>query len=110
MAIGGQERLNMQKVLPADVSWVIVEQQNTPLRQRLFLAMALMRPSVNEHQLGFCAPIDERPSIVRIVQYLMDAMPTRQAPADVPPQGHRSNIRQRQLGITIPEHGLPGTP
>jgi hypothetical protein len=99
----------MQKVLPADVSGVIVEPQNTPRRPRLFLAMALMRPSVDEPQLGFRAPIDERPSLVRIAQQRMDAMPARQAPEDVPPQGLRADLRQRQLCRTIPEHGLTST-
>jgi hypothetical protein len=88
---------------------VIVEQQNTPLRQRLFLAMALPRPPVDNDGLGCRAPIDECPSIVRIAQHLMDAMPTRQAPADVPAQRPRADLRQWHLRITIPEPGLPGT-
>jgi hypothetical protein len=71
--------------------------------------MALRRPAVDEHPLGCRAPLDERPSIVRLAQPLREAMPTRQAPADVPPPGPRADRRPRQRGITRPEPGLTGT-
>jgi hypothetical protein len=79
----------------------MVSQPKTPLRPRLLLAMALLRPAVAEHPLGCRAPIDERPGLVRIAQHLMEAMPARQAPADVPPQGPRAPLRPRPLRITM---------
>jgi hypothetical protein len=109
-ALGCQELVRLPQVLPAEGPWVIVQPPHTPLRQGLLLALALRRPSVHEPQLGFGAPLDERPSLVRIAQPLMAAMPTGQAPAEGPSQRPRADLRQRQLGITLPAHRLPGTP
>jgi hypothetical protein len=71
--------------------------------------MALPCPPVDDHGLGGRAAIDQRPGIARIAQHLMDAMLAGQAPADVLAHGPRAHLRQRQLRLTIPEHGLPGT-
>src|SRR5262249_43066520 len=108
VALGGQERVNRQKRLPAAVPWVLVAQQHTPLRQWLLLALALLRPSVNAPPLGCWVPIDERPSIIRIAPQLVAAMPTRQAPEASPPAGPRADLRPRQRCLTIPAHGLTG--
>src|SRR5262249_55467032 len=61
------------------------------------------------HGLSGRAAIDQRSGITRIAEHLMDAMLAGQAPADVPTQGPRAHLRQRQLRLTIPEHGLAGT-
>jgi len=102
VAIGLQELLGMQKLLPADVPCVIVQPQNPPLRDRLLLAMALPRPPINDDGLGGRTAIYQRPGIARIAQHLMDAMLTGQAPQDVLAQGPRAHLRQRQLRLTIP--------
>src|SRR5262249_47820445 len=107
--MGLQELLGLQEVLPADVPRMIVQQQNTPLRHRLFLTVTLPGPPVNNHGLSARAAIDQRSGITRIAEHLMDAMLAGQAPADVPTQGPRAHLRQRQLRLTIPEHGLAGT-
>ena len=102
VAIGLQQRLGVQHVLPADVPRVIVQQDNTPLRHWLFLAMALSCPPVDEHGLGGRAALDQRPGIARMTQHLMDAMLAGQAPADGLAQGPRAHLRQRELRLTIP--------
>jgi hypothetical protein len=109
VAIGLQQLLIVQEILPAEVPRVIVQQDNPPLCYRLFLALALPRPPVDDHGLGGGAAIDQCPSIARIAQHLMDTMLAGQTPADVLAQGPRVHLRQRQLCLTIPEHRLPGT-
>src|SRR2546426_2280731 len=65
VAIGLQQLLSVAKVLPTHVARMIVQQQNTPLRARLFLAMALPRPPVDDHGLGGCAAVDHAPTLAR---------------------------------------------
>jgi hypothetical protein len=108
VALGCQALWGVQKVLPAQGPRVIVQQPHTPLRHRLVLAMALPRPPVDDHGLGGRAPRDQCPGIVRIAQQLLEAMRTGQAPADVPAQRPRADLRQWHLRITLPEPGLPG--
>jgi len=108
VARGLQQLLGVQKVLPAAVPRVLVQQDHTPLRPRLFLAMALPRPPVDEHGLGGRAAIDQRPSIARIALHLMDALRTGPAPEARSAPGPRPHLRQRSLRLTIPAHGLPG--
>jgi hypothetical protein len=91
MAISLQQLLVVQKVLPADVARVIVQQDNTPLRHRLLLAMALPRPPVNAHRRGGCAALDQGPGIARMAQPLMETMLTGPAPVAVPPHGPRAS-------------------
>jgi hypothetical protein len=88
---------------------VLVQQQKTPLCDRLLPTLALPCPPVDDDGLGFCATIDQRPGIGGIAQHLMHAMLTGQAPADVSAQRPRADLRQWQLRITVPKHGLPGT-
>jgi hypothetical protein len=108
VAIGFQELLGVQKVFPAHVPRVIVPQQNTPLCDRLLPTMALPCPPVDEDGLGFCATIDQRPGIGGIAPPLMNALLTRQAPADVSAQRPRADLRQWHLRLTVPKHGRPG--
>jgi hypothetical protein len=109
VAIGLQHLLVVQKILPADVPRVIVQQDNPPLCYWLFLAMTLPRPPVDDHGLGGGAAVDQRPRIARIAEHLMDTMLAGQAPTDVLTQGPWVHLRQRQLCLTIPEHRLSST-
>jgi hypothetical protein len=101
--------LVVQKVLPADVPGVIVQQDNPPLRHRLFLALALPCPPVDDHGLGRRAAIDQCPRLARIMEHLLDTMLAGPAPADVLAHGPRADLRQRQRRLTLPEHRWSGT-
>jgi len=109
VALGLQELLGGQTVLPTAVPGVMVEQQTTPRRQRLLPTLALRRPPVDEHDLGCRTALDQRSSLGRIPQPLSDTRPPGHAPEDSAPQGPRADLRPRPRRLTIPEQRLTGT-
>jgi hypothetical protein len=108
VAIGCQEWLGVQKVFPATVPRVIVQQQHTPLCARLWPTMALPCPPVDDDGLGFCATLDQRPGRGGMAPHLMHAMLTGPAPAEVSAHRPRAARRPGHLRLTVPKHGLPG--
>jgi len=80
------------------------------LLQWLFPPCPLPGTSIFDDGLGLGAPIDESASIAWIGQYLVNTMAPGQLPEDVVACCPRVDLGQRQLRITVPQHGLTGTP
>src|SRR5215470_16390402 len=86
----------------------MVQPDPTPLRHRLLLALAVPGPPGDDHGLGGCAAIDQRPGIARMAEPLLDTVLAGPAPPDVLAPGPRAHLWPRELGLPIPEHRLPG--
>ena len=109
-ALGLQELLVLEKHLPTDGARVLPQQHDAPLLPWLFPPCALASPPIFEYGLGLGTPLDQGSSIARIGRHLMHTMATGQLPQEVVASRPRVPCGQRQLRITVPQHGLPGTP
>src|SRR5262245_41826537 len=108
--IGLHELLVLKKHVPADVARMLLQQHDAPLLQWLFPPCPLPGTSIFDDGLGLGAPIDESSSRAWIGQYLVHTLATGQLPEDVVACCPRVDLGQRQLRITVPQHGLTGTP
>jgi hypothetical protein len=89
---------------------MLLQQHAAPLLPWLFPPCPLPGTSIFDDGLGLGAPRDERSSIAWIGQSLVQTMATGQLPEDVVACCPRVDLGQRQRRITVPPHGLPGTP
>src|SRR5262247_3320462 len=88
---------------------MVLQQEDPPLLARLFPTRRLPGAPVFEYRLRLAAAIDERPRIAGVQQHLVDAMPTRQAPLDLPSRRPGVHLGQPQLRLTVPQRGLTRT-
>jgi hypothetical protein len=99
----------MEKLLPAEIARMIPDQDDAPLLPRFFTACVLPRATILDEDLGHGAPIDQRPRSTGVGQYLVKAMPTRQAPDDLVPRGAGVDLGEQEVGITVPQRRLART-
>ena len=109
VALGLQQLWGVQKVLPAHVPGVLVQQDHPPRRHWLLLAMAVPGPPVDEHGLGGRAARDQRPGLARLAPHLMATVLAGQAPHEVLAQGPRVPLWQRAWCLPRPAQRVTGT-
>jgi|RhiMetdeSRZDD1v2_1073273.scaffolds.fasta_scaffold153555_4 hypothetical protein len=108
--LGLQALVVLEKHVPADGARMLLQQHDAPLLQWLFSPCLLPGTAIFDDGLGLGASIDQGSSIAWIGQHLVHTMATGQLPEDVVARRPRVDLGQRQLRITVPQHGLPGTP
>lgn len=89
---------------------MLLQQHDAPLLQWLFPPCALSGTPIGAHGLGLGTPRDQGSRRARIGPHLLHTMSRGPWPQDVVACRLRVHCGSRQLRITVPPHGLTGTP